>query len=127
MALSLEFRRDDHLYRLRCHRCDHYESCSFGASVTVQRRARPRYSGVSTSGLVRGICLSSACVGAATVMMARFNSARAGYAESYLLITIPWAVSVDQTGASARFWGWFSRSSFFNDLDRFNLLGLSPT
>ena len=46
---------------------------------------------------------------AAAVMMARFNSARAGYAESYLLITILAAVlgGMDANGGLAKFLGLF--------------------
>ena len=49
-----------------------------------------RYSGVATEWMLVGVYVLSSllCWVAAVVMMARFNSARAGYAESYLLITI---------------------------------------
>ena len=64
----------------------------FGVAVRVdgcEQRAT-RYSGVDTERVLVGVyALSSLlCCVAALVMMAPFNSARAGYAESYLLITI---------------------------------------
>ena len=53
-----------------------------------------RYSGVATDWMLVGVYVVSSllCWVAAVVMMARFNSASAGYAESYLLITILAAV-----------------------------------
>jgi len=49
-----------------------------------------RYSGVATDWMLVGVYVVSSLLSwvAAMVMMARFNSASAGYAESYLLITI---------------------------------------
>eukprot|EP01037_Dinobryon_pediforme_P038937 gene38937-47247_t len=53
-----------------------------------------RYSGIDTRRTIVGVyALSSVlCFIAATIMMARFNSASAGYAQSYLLVTILAAV-----------------------------------
>ena len=64
----------------------------FGVAVRMigSNERATRYSGVNTERVLVGVyALSSLlCCVAALVMMARFNSARAGYAESYLLITI---------------------------------------
>jgi simple sugar transport system permease protein len=68
-----------------------------------------RYSGIDTRGvIIRVYALSSIlCFVAATVMMARFNSASAEYAQSYLLITILAAVlgGVDPFGGFGRIAG----------------------
>jgi simple sugar transport system permease protein len=67
------------------------------------------YSGIDTKRvLIRVYVLSSAlCFVAACLMMARFNSASAGYAKSYLLITILAAVlgGVDPNGGFGRIAG----------------------
>ncbi len=59
--------------------------------------------------LVGVYVLSSLLCWAAVVMMARFNSASAGYAESYLLITILAAVlgGVDPNGGFGKVLGLF--------------------
>ena len=68
-----------------------------------------RYSGVDTRRVLIGIyTLSSVlCFVAACLMLARFNSASAGYAQSYLLITILAAVlgGVDPFGGFGRISG----------------------
>jgi simple sugar transport system permease protein len=68
-----------------------------------------RYSGVDTRRLIIGVyTLSSVlCFVAATLMMARFNSASAEYAQSYLLITILSAVlgGIDPFGGFGRIAG----------------------
>ena len=68
----------------------------FGVSVRMigSNEKATRYSGVATEWMLVGVYVFSSvlCWVAAIVMMARFNSARAGYAESYLLITILAAV-----------------------------------
>jgi simple sugar transport system permease protein len=66
---------------------------------------------------------------AAVVMMARFNSARAGYAESYLLITILAAVlgGVDPNGGFGKVLGLFLSLILLQIISTgFNLLGFSP-
>jgi simple sugar transport system permease protein len=68
------------------------------------------------------------CWVAAVVMMARFNSARAGYAESYLLITILAAVlgGVDPNGGFGKVLGLFLSLILLQIISTgFNLLGLS--
>ncbi|HEX9447481.1 MAG TPA: ABC transporter permease [Dongiaceae bacterium] len=68
-----------------------------------------RYSGIDTKRVFIGIYVMSAllCFVAACLMMARFNSASAGYAQSYLLITILAAVlgGVDPFGGFGRIAG----------------------
>jgi simple sugar transport system permease protein len=69
------------------------------------------------------------CWVAAAVMMARFNSARAGYAESYLLITILAAVlgGVDPNGGFGKVLGLFLSLVLLQMISTgFNLLGFSP-
>ncbi len=69
---------------------------SFGISVYMlgSNLEATRYSGVDTKRVLIGVyTLSSVlCFVAACLMLARFNSASAGYAQSYLLITILAAV-----------------------------------
>ena len=69
---------------------------AFGISVYMlgSNLEATRYSGVDTRRVLIGIyTLSSVlCFVAACLMLARFNSASAGYAQSYLLITILAAV-----------------------------------
>ena len=62
-----------------------------------------RYSGIDTKRVLIGIyTLSSVlCFVAACLMMARFNSASAGYAQSYLLVTILAAVWAASTRSAA--------------------------
>ncbi len=63
------------------------------------------------------------------VMMARFNSASAGYAESYLLITILAAVlgGVDPNGGFGKVLGLFLSLILLQIISTgFNLLGFSP-
>lgn len=68
-----------------------------------------RYSGVDTRRAVMGVYILSSllCCVAALILMARFNSARAGYAESYLLVTILAAVlgGVDPFGGFGKIIG----------------------
>ena len=69
------------------------------------------------------------CWVAAVVMMARFNSARAGYAESYLLITILAAVlgGIDPNGGFGKVLGLFLSLILLQMISTgFNLLGFSP-
>jgi simple sugar transport system permease protein/ribose transport system permease protein len=104
----------------------------FGVSVRMigSNERATRYSGVSTEWMLVGVyVLSSAlCWAAATVMMARFNSARAGYAESYLLITILAAVlgGVDPNGGFGKVLGLVLSLVLLQVISTgFNLLGLS--
>lgn len=89
-----------------------------------------RYSGVDTrSVLIRVYLLSSLlCWLAACLMMARFNSASAGYAQSYLLVTILAAVlgGIDPFGGFGRIRGLLLALLVLQVISSgFNLLGLS--
>jgi simple sugar transport system permease protein len=68
-----------------------------------------RYSGIDTRRVLIGVYVVSSllCFIAACVMMARFNSASAGYAQSYLLVTILAAVlgGIDPFGGFGRILG----------------------
>jgi simple sugar transport system permease protein len=68
-----------------------------------------RYSGIDTRRTIIGVYMLSSllCFLAATLMMARFNSASAEYAQSYLLITILSAVlgGIDPNGGFGRIAG----------------------
>ena len=84
---------------------------AFGISVYMlgSNLEATRYSGVDTRRVLIGIyTLSSVlCFVAACLMLARFNSASAGYAQSYLLVTILAAVmgGVDPFGGFGRISG----------------------
>jgi simple sugar transport system permease protein len=84
---------------------------AFGISVYMlgSNLEATRYSGVDTKRVLIGIyTLSSVlCFVAACLMLARFNSASAGYAQSYLLVTILAAVmgGVDPFGGFGRISG----------------------
>jgi len=89
-----------------------------------------RYSGVDTRRvLVRAYMLSALLAGlAGVVMMARFNSANAGYGESYLLVTVLAAVlgGVDPSGGFGRVSGLLIALVILQLISTaFNLLGLS--
>jgi simple sugar transport system permease protein len=83
----------------------------FGISVYMigSNPEATRYSGIDTRRVVVGVYTMSSvlCFVAATLMMARFNSASAEYAQSYLLITILSAVlgGVDPFGGFGRITG----------------------
>jgi simple sugar transport system permease protein len=105
----------------------------FGVSVRMigSNERATRYSGVATEWMLVGVYVvsSALCWAAATVMMARFNSARAGYAESYLLITILAAVlgGVDPNGGFGKVLGLVLSLVLLQVISTgFNLLGLSP-
>ncbi len=105
----------------------------FGISVRLigSNEKATRYSGVPTEWVLVGVYVLSSllCWVAALLMMARFNSASAGYAESYLLVTILAAVlgGVDPFGGFGRVLG-LSLSLILLQLisTGFNLLGFSP-
>lgn len=105
----------------------------FGVAVRMigSNERATRYSGVATGWvLVRVYVVSSVlCWVAAMIIMARFNSARAGYAESYLLITILAAVlgGVDPNGGFGKVLG-LTLSLVLLQITStgFNLLGFSP-
>ena len=84
---------------------------AFGISVYMigSNLEATRYSGIDTRRVLIGVyTLSSVlCFVAACLMLARFNSASAGYAQSYLLITILAAVlgGVDPFGGFGRISG----------------------
>jgi simple sugar transport system permease protein len=84
---------------------------SFGISIYMvgSNLQATRYSGVDTRRVIIGVyTLSSVlCFVAACLMLARFNSASAGYAQSYLLVTIVAAVlgGVDPDGGFGRISG----------------------
>ena len=105
----------------------------FGVSVRMigSNEKATRYSGVATEWMLVGVYVASSvlCWVAAAVMMARFNSARAGYAESYLLITILAAVlgGVDPNGGFGKVLGLFLSLVLLQMISTgFNLLGFSP-
>jgi simple sugar transport system permease protein len=105
----------------------------FGVSVRMigSNEKATRYSGVATEWMLVGVYVVSSvlCWAAAAVMMARFNSARAGYAESYLLITILAAVlgGVDPNGGFGKVLGLFLSLILLQLISTgFNLLGFSP-
>jgi len=105
----------------------------FGVSVRLigSNERATRYSGVATEWMLVGVYVVSSllCWVAALVMMARFNSASAGYAESYLLITILAAVlgGVDPFGGFGRVLGLFLSMVLLQLISTgFNLLGFSP-
>ncbi|HEY5811102.1 MAG TPA: ABC transporter permease [Terrimicrobiaceae bacterium] len=105
----------------------------FGISVRMigSNEKATRYSGVATEWMLVGVYVMSSvlCWAAAAVMMARFNSARAGYAESYLLITILAAVlgGVDPNGGFGKVLGLVLSLVLLQLVSTgFNLLGLSP-
>jgi ribose/xylose/arabinose/galactoside ABC-type transport system permease subunit len=105
----------------------------FGVAVRLigSNEKATRYSGVATDRTLVGVYVVSSllCWVAAVVMMARFNSARAGYAESYLLITILAAVlgGVDPNGGFGKVLGLFLSLVLLQIISTgFNLLGVSP-
>ena len=90
-----------------------------------------RYSGVDTRRVLVSVYLLSSllCWVAAIVMMARFNSAGADIAQSYLLITILAAIlgGVDPYGGFGRIVGLFVALCILQAISSgFNLLSLSP-
>jgi len=104
----------------------------FGVSVRLigSNERATRYSGVATEWMLVGVYAFSSllCWVGALVMMARFNSASAGYAESYLLITILAAVlgGVDPFGGFGRVLGLFLSLILLQVISTgFNLLGFS--
>jgi len=105
----------------------------FGVAVRMigSNEKATRYSGVATNWMLVGVYVLSSllCWVASIIMMARFNSARAGYAESYLLITILVAVlgGVDPNGGFGRVLGLFLALILLQEISTgFNLLGFSP-
>jgi simple sugar transport system permease protein len=104
----------------------------FGVSVRLigSNERATRYSGVPTEWVLVGVYVFSSllCWVGALIMMARFNSASAGYAESYLLITILAAVlgGVDPFGGFGRVLGLFLSLILLQVISTgFNLLGFS--
>ena len=90
-----------------------------------------RFSGVDTARVLISVYLLSSvlCWLAAVVMMARFNSAGADIAQSYLLITILAAIlgGVDPYGGFGRIAGLFVALFILQVIaSGFNLMGLSP-
>jgi ribose/xylose/arabinose/galactoside ABC-type transport system permease subunit len=90
-----------------------------------------RYSGIDTRRVLMGVYILSSllCCIAGLLMMARFNSARAGYAESYLLITILAAVlgGIDPFGGFGRVLGLVISLCILQVISTgFNLLGFNP-
>jgi simple sugar transport system permease protein len=105
----------------------------FGVSVRMigSNEKATRFSGVATGWMLVGVYIVSSllCWVAAMVMMARFNSARAGYAESYLLITILAAVlgGIDPNGGFGKALGLSLSLVLLQIISTgFNLLGFSP-
>lgn len=90
-----------------------------------------RYSGVDTRRVLIGVYTISTvlCWVAAILMMARFNSASAGYAQSYLLITVLAAIlgGVDPFGGFGKVSGLFIALLILQVISSgLNLLGVSP-
>jgi ribose/xylose/arabinose/galactoside ABC-type transport system permease subunit len=90
-----------------------------------------RFSGVDTRRALLGVYVLSSCLCcvAALLMMARFNSARVGYAESYLLVTILAAVlgGIDPFGGFGRIMGLVLGLCVLQVIATgFNLLGFNP-
>jgi simple sugar transport system permease protein len=90
-----------------------------------------RYSGVDTRRVLIAVYTISAllCWVAAILMMARFNSASAGYAQSYLLITVLAAVlgGVDPFGGFGKVSGLFIALLILQVISSgLNLLGVTP-
>jgi simple sugar transport system permease protein len=105
----------------------------FGVAVRMigSNERATRYSGVNTERVLVGVYVLSSllCCVAALVMMARFNSARAGYAESYLLITILASVlgGVDPFGGFGKVLGLLLSLLLLQAISTgFNLVGFSP-
>ena len=105
----------------------------FGVAVFMigSNEQATRYSGVDTRRVLVGVYVLSSvlCCVAALIMMARFNSARAGYAESYLLVTILAAVlgGVDPFGGFGRILGLVLALFILQMISSgFNLLGVRP-
>ncbi|HKE18079.1 MAG TPA: ABC transporter permease [Kofleriaceae bacterium] len=105
---------------------------TFGISVYMigSNLEATRYSGIDVKRVLVGVyTLSGAlCFIAACLMMARFNSASAGYAQSYLLITILAAVlgGIDPFGGFGRISGLMIALVVLQVIaSGFNLLGLS--
>ncbi len=105
---------------------------AFGISVYMigSNLEATRYSGIDVRRVLVGVyTLSGAlCFVAACLMMARFNSASAGYAQSYLLITILAAVlgGIDPFGGFGRIGGLMIALVILQVIaSGFNLLGLS--
>jgi simple sugar transport system permease protein len=91
-----------------------------------------RFSGVDTRRVLVWVYLLSSllCWVAAVVMMARFNSAGADIAQSYLLITVLAVIlgGIDPYGGFGRVLGLFLALCVLQVISSgFNLLGLSPT
>jgi simple sugar transport system permease protein len=104
----------------------------FGISVHMIGSNLPatHYSGIDTRRVLVGVYTLSGvlCFVAACLMMARFNSASAGYAQSYLLITILAAVlgGIDPNGGFGRISGLMIALVVLQVIaSGFNLLGLS--
>jgi len=90
-----------------------------------------RYSGIDTKRVLIGVYTMSSvlCFAAACLMMARFNSASAGYAQSYLLVTILAAVlgGVDPFGGFGRVAGLVTALVVLQVISSgLNQLGVSP-
>lgn len=90
-----------------------------------------RYSGVDTRRVLIGVYAISTllCWVAALLMMARFNSASAGYAQSYLLVTVLAAIlgGVDPFGGFGKVSGLFVALLILQVISSgLNLLGASP-
>ena len=83
----------------------------FGISIFMigSNQEATRYSGIDTKRVLIGVYVMSSvlCFVAACLMMARFTSASAGYAQSYLLVTILAAVlgGIDPFGGFGRIAG----------------------
>jgi simple sugar transport system permease protein len=105
----------------------------FGVSVAMigSNLEATRYSGIDTRRAIVGVYTFSSvlCFVAATLMMARFNSASGEYAQSYLLITILSAVlgGIDPFGGFGRIAGLMIALVILQVISSgLNLLGVNP-
>ena len=90
-----------------------------------------RYSGIDTRWVLVGVYTISTllCWIAAILMMARFNSASAGYAQSYLLVTVLAAIlgGIDPSGGFGKVSGLFIALIVLQVISSgLNLLGVDP-
>ena len=74
----------------RCWRCSSAKPAPANASTWAAATSTPRFSGINTHRMVMLVYVISSllCVLAGLIMMARFNSARMGYGDAYLLLTV---------------------------------------
>ena len=109
------------------------QATPFGVAMRMigSNEAATRFSGVDTRAVLFGVYTLSGLLSglAAVVMVARFNSAKAGYGESYLLVTILAAVlgGIGPDGGVGRLSGLMIALVVLQVISSgMNLLGVSP-